>query len=194
MYAGQCFSFDNHHTWQLFSFIKSTFFGNKLMDHLNNTNIRPNEIHRDLILNVTRPYLIKSCPLQWHCFNINIKEWCNEFNNDPAYSAGISFEYASKLHNQYPQWERYRKSIVLQTDEFLKKITTNEQEWFSYGYKNLHDLPLKCSEGVDFGPLGFGELQDISFWLGSAGAHTSCHYDTYGCNIVVQVYGRYVEL
>ncbi|XP_035892657.1 HSPB1-associated protein 1 isoform X2 [Anopheles stephensi] len=32
--------------------------------------------------------------------------------------------------------------------------------------------------------------EDITFWIGSKQAHTPCHYDTYGCNIVVQVFGR----
>ena len=31
-----------------------------------------------------------------------------------------------------------------------------------------------------------------TFWLGSRGAYTVCHYDTYGCNLVAQIYGRYV--
>jgi len=33
-----------------------------------------------------------------------------------------------------------------------------------------------------------------TFWLGSQGAYTVCHYDTYGCNLVAQIYGRYMQL
>ncbi|XP_050079416.1 HSPB1-associated protein 1-like [Anopheles maculipalpis] len=48
-----------------------------------------------------------------------------------------------------------------------------------------------CRRGINFERFGFPEVdEDITFWIGSAQAHTPCHYDTYGCNIVVQVFGR----
>lgn len=45
---------------------------------------------------------------------------------------------------------------------------------------------------IDWGVLGFDNRDGTSstFWLGSAGAYTPCHYDTYGCNLVAQIYGR----
>lgn len=40
--------------------------------------------------------------------------------------------------------------------------------------------------------FGFPERSAVqtTFWCGSEGAYTPCHYDTYGFNIVVQLYGR----
>lgn len=32
--------------------------------------------------------------------------------------------------------------------------------------------------------------QESTLWIGSLGAHTPCHLDTYGCNLVLQVQGR----
>ena len=42
--------------------------------------------------------------------------------------------------------------------------------------------------------VGFPEngAASSTLWIGSSGAHTPCHADTYGCNVVVQVYGRSV--
>lgn len=42
--------------------------------------------------------------------------------------------------------------------------------------------------------MGFPErgVEDSTLWIGSSGAHTPCHLDTYGCNIIAQVYGKYV--
>ena len=42
---------------------------------------------------------------------------------------------------------------------------------------------------IKWSDLGFNEDegQDMAIWMGSTGAHTLCHYDTYGYNIVVQV-------
>lgn len=33
--------------------------------------------------------------------------------------------------------------------------------------------------------------QDSTLWIGNKGAHTPCHLDTYGCNYVAQIYGRF---
>lgn len=40
--------------------------------------------------------------------------------------------------------------------------------------------------------LGFANKtrHDSAMWIGTAGAHTLCHYDTYGYNIVIQVKKR----
>ena len=47
---------------------------------------------------------------------------------------------------------------------------------------------------VDWSAFGFNERDGAqsTFWLGSQGAYTVCHYDTYGCNLVAQIYGRYI--
>ncbi|XP_028921897.1 HSPB1-associated protein 1 isoform X2 [Ornithorhynchus anatinus] len=41
----------------------------------------------------------------------------------------------------------------------------------------------------DFGFPGRGG-KESSLWIGSAGANTPCHQDSYGCNLVLQVQGR----
>lgn len=40
--------------------------------------------------------------------------------------------------------------------------------------------------------VGFSEqgIDETTLWIGSRGAHTPCHMDTYGCNLVAQVIGR----
>ena len=47
-------------------------------------------------------------------------------------------------------------------------------------------------QAVDWSLFGFPSKDgsDSTFWMGSAGAETPCHYDTYGCNLVAQIYGR----
>ena len=47
-------------------------------------------------------------------------------------------------------------------------------------------------QSIDWSKFGFhGRLGDQStFWMGSQGANTPCHYDTYGYNLVAQLYGR----
>jgi len=45
---------------------------------------------------------------------------------------------------------------------------------------------------VDWSAFGFDgrDGTQSTFWLGSQGAYSVCHYDTYGCNLVAQIYGR----
>jgi len=49
---------------------------------------------------------------------------------------------------------------------------------------------------VDWSVFGFNgrDGAQSTYWLGSQGAYTVCHYDTYGCNLVAQIYGRYIQL
>lgn len=80
--------------------------------------------------------------------------------------------------------------------DFYKESTADNDEyfrenWASYSYRYINELPEECRKGITFDCFGFPDIaEDISFWIGSRGAHTPCHYDTYGCNIVVQVHGR----
>lgn len=46
---------------------------------------------------------------------------------------------------------------------------------------NWSDIGLKDRSG-----------KQSTLWIGSQGAHTPCHYDTYGINFVAQIVGRYV--
>ena len=44
---------------------------------------------------------------------------------------------------------------------------------------------------VDWSVVGVeGTGAESTFWLGSAGAYTQCHMDTYGWNVVAQLHGR----
>jgi len=53
-----------------------------------------------------------------------------------------------------------------------------------------------ASQMVDWSVFGFDgrDGTQSTYWLGSQGANTVCHYDTYGCNLVAQIYGRCVPL
>ena len=54
-------------------------------------------------------------------------------------------------------------------------------------YEDLRDTSLDWSR---FGPVTGGAApQQSVFWMGSPGAATGLHHDTYGANVVAQVYG-----
>ena len=67
--------------------------------------------------------------------------------------------------------------------------------WIYADYKYMvelcHDLPEMLSN-VDWSMIGFEgrDGKDSTLWIGSEGANTPCHFDTYGCNFVAQLHGK----
>lgn len=69
------------------------------------------------------------------------------------------------------------------------------QYWVYADYKYMSEL---CSEvpellcAIDWSAFGFDgrDGTQSTLWVGSRGANTPCHYDTYGCNLVAQLSGK----
>ena len=62
---------------------------------------------------------------------------------------------------------------------------------YKYMFQLFQDTPSLLS-ALDWSGLGFEKRggEQSTIWIGSELAHTPCHYDTYGYNIVAQLYGR----
>ena len=62
-------------------------------------------------------------------------------------------------------------------------------------YKYLKDLFVECPtklQDINWACLGFPKRtgEQSTFWMGSSESFTPCHYDSYGCNLVAQLYGK----
>ncbi|CAK8681144.1 unnamed protein product [Clavelina lepadiformis] len=114
-----------------------------------------------------------------------------------------------EIKQNYPgvQWEgdcRYVHSTMKEFLAWIKKqnsgldfkgIDPNEC-WGYADYIYMRDLfgNITNFDVFDYVPwhtLGFGpnEGLDSTIWIGTKRANTPCHYDTYGFNLVVQVFG-----
>lgn len=53
-------------------------------------------------------------------------------------------------------------------------------------------LNIVYFQSITWKKLGYESLgaKDSTLWIGSTGAHTPCHQDLYGINLVAQVYGK----
>ncbi|XP_067938228.1 HSPB1-associated protein 1 homolog isoform X2 [Watersipora subatra] len=62
---------------------------------------------------------------------------------------------------------------------------------YKYMKEIFHSVPELLAD-VDWSTFGFTDRDGraSTFWMGSKGAYTPCHYDTYGCNLVAQLYGK----
>ena len=99
---------------------------------------------------------------------------------------------------QEPQWdmkcpkEHMTLSELLQTTE-----SATCYKWYYFDYKYLHQLfndRTEILKSIDWQRFGFDKTgNDSTIWIGSKGAHTNCHQDSYGCNLISQIHGRFVH-
>lgn len=152
--------------------------------------ISPEEVQK-AISTTTEPIVLRNFPLDWHIFQITFEEWCEEMDKQTS-SKPVEFTGGSAKHCDLPYWERFRTNDLFTFSQFLENSKCDNSRWFSHSYKDISSWPDTLKESISFEKLGFAKsiTEDILFWLGSTGANTPCHYDTYGFNIVVQVYGR----
>ncbi|XP_013102723.2 HSPB1-associated protein 1 [Stomoxys calcitrans] len=154
-------------------------------------NITPFQL-REIILNARKPLILKKFNCQWSCFKDGLSKWCAKYD---SYSKEKPQFEKMPVKNELnePQWERKRTMERMSAMEFLNLYSNNEDcsTWSGLNYKRRNELPVESTTGVDFGCFGFPNVNDeCTFWLSSKGANTPCHYDTYGSNVVVQIFGR----
>ncbi|XP_072746912.1 HSPB1-associated protein 1 [Anoplolepis gracilipes] len=70
-------------------------------------------------------------------------------------------------------------------------------KWLYCDYKHMKEFNDKPEIIESFNWLKFGIDKEFgtnglhsTIWIGSKGAHTDCHWDTYGYNLVAQIHGR----
>lgn len=147
---------------------------------------------RTVILNTRKPLVLRNFKMNWKCFDQTIEDWCSQY--DKEVNSPTEFEIMPyNQGNPAPHWERNRKSVHMTLTEFLEKqnATKADECWIGLNYQRVNNLPHILQDGIDFSKLGFSEATtECNYWLCSEQTNTPCHYDTYGCNIVVQVYGR----
>ncbi|XP_058811984.1 HSPB1-associated protein 1 [Topomyia yanbarensis] len=150
---------------------------------------------KDVILNTRKPVVLKNLDIPWNCFQQTLNDWLSCLDDSNASKSGFRFDCGSLRNGFRPQWERSRGTVNMSMINFYRDASTKhghfKDNWASYSYRCIQELPKECRAGIDYGMFGFSDIgEDVSFWIGSEGAHTPCHYDTYGCNIVVQTHGR----
>lgn len=137
------------------------------------------------------PYILRQVNLGWKLFELSFDEWCQRMD-EHLKSQPVQFTSGTIKHCDLPYWERFRTHEHLTFTGFANKAKENRsaEQWHSHSYRDIVSWPSDLTESISFDSLGFDDTEDVLFWLGSKGANTPCHYDTYGFNIVVQVYGK----
>ncbi|XP_034935822.1 HSPB1-associated protein 1 homolog isoform X2 [Chelonus insularis] len=78
--------------------------------------------------------------------------------------------------------------------DIVQNNNINNEKWYYFDYKYMHEwfkLKPEILKAVDWKPFGFDKSgEDSTLWIGSKGAHTNCHQDSYGCNLIAQLHGK----
>uniref|UniRef100_A0A914XXI5 JmjC domain-containing protein n=1 Tax=Panagrolaimus superbus TaxID=310955 RepID=A0A914XXI5_9BILA len=116
----------------------------------------------------------------------------------------IRLRVASTSHEQGKiMFEKMCLSVILKPQQFVNWLKDDyvipyehgnivpSTHWAYYDYKPAaENFTQEFTEALSFDKLGIkGEFNDETIWIGSPGAYTPCHYDSYGYNLHLQLKG-----
>ncbi|XP_019873243.2 HSPB1-associated protein 1-like isoform X2 [Aethina tumida] len=122
--------------------------------------------------------------------NWKLKDWKNVFGNLNL-DCRVGFNYCTRK----PQFETITKRETLTFEQFLEKANSEDDKWFYYDYKHLNENlneNVHLMNNINWKVFGFPEInyEKSTFWFGSKNSHTSLHQDSYGYNLILQIYGK----
>ncbi|KAM4731663.1 HSPB1-associated protein 1 homolog isoform 2-T3 [Anableps anableps] len=110
-----------------------------------------------------------------------------EVTNAPLFETQCSYIEATVA--QFLRWTQHQSDV----GSFSEYPCTEYWAYADYKYITMlfHDQPFMF-EDVKWSEFGFEGRNgnESTLWIGTEGANTPCHLDTYGCNLVLQVQGR----
>ncbi|XP_013883958.1 HSPB1-associated protein 1 homolog [Austrofundulus limnaeus] len=110
-----------------------------------------------------------------------------EETNTPLYESQCSYIRATVA--QFLHWTRGQKDV----GPFSEYSCLEYWAYADYKYIAMlfHDQPFMF-EDIKWSEFGFEgrDGKESTLWIGTEGANTPCHLDTYGFNLVLQVQGR----
>ncbi|XP_074651636.1 HSPB1-associated protein 1-like [Tubulanus polymorphus] len=156
------------------------------------------------VKNLTSPHIISGAISKWPA-----SEWTPELIAAKLNGKKIQFRIGKRSHSQDVQWEANCHYVMARMNDFIEwddddRILSETNPLSPYGkaeywayadykyFTELFDELPEIQKDVNWETFGFEgrDGKSSTFWLGSRGAYTPCHQDTYGCNFVAQIYGR----
>ncbi|GFS38596.1 HSPB1-associated protein 1 [Nephila pilipes] len=141
---------------------------------------------------------IKSWSIPWTTSDFTEKYGSTllDFRVVPKSYKGISWEAQHKFEeatiSQFIAWQNNENSLLDSNNPFKRYQKEEFWSYSSYNYMNSVFPGDSILQAVDWSVFGFPGVtgNESTFWLGSEGANTPCHFDSYGCNLVAQIVGR----
>ncbi|NXU74490.1 HBAP1 protein, partial [Oreotrochilus melanogaster] len=158
---------------------------------------------KEIVMSLQQPAVFCNMVGDWPALHWNV-----EYLSAVLGGKAIQFRIGLKTVDLAPQFETSCSYVKATLDEFLAwscgqpsclsgpfHCYEYSKYWAYADYKYIarifEDKPeiFKDVRWSDFGFPG-RTGKDSTLWIGSEGANTPCHLDSYGCNLVLQVQGR----
>ncbi|XP_012529234.1 HSPB1-associated protein 1 [Monomorium pharaonis] len=179
-----------------------------------NCHLRPlEEILKEVLPNLKEPVLFQNMlqnsngSYEWKLLKWSLTDLVKKFGDKKLpFRVGDHNKRTCTL--QHKEWDLDNptaKPVHLTLEEFValqSKEVNKDNKWYYCDYKHIKEWLNDDTEIIEsFNWLMFGVDKKLgenginsTFWIGSKGAHTDCHWDTYGYNLVAQIYGRKIWL
>lgn len=157
---------------------------------------------RQLIAKSRKPIVFRGLIDSWPMLKFGLNDWNNLFKEKLLECRVGEINYKGNE----PQWEGQCINIKCMYSTLIAWTKGDDKEeigdlsdletskhFLYFGYKYMKDIfDEEVLRMTEWKPFGFPERngRESTFWLGTPGANTPCHYDTYGCNLVAQLYGK----
>ncbi|EHB00949.1 HSPB1-associated protein 1, partial [Heterocephalus glaber] len=157
---------------------------------------------KGIIMSLQQPAVFCNMVSDWPS-----RHWTAAHLSEVLHGKQIRFRMGMKNTDTVPQFETTCNYVEATLEEFLTwncdqssisgpfRDYDHSKFWAYADYKyfvNLFEDNSDVFQDVLWSDFGFPgrDGQESTLWIGSLGAHTPCHLDTYGCNLVFQVQGR----
>ncbi|XP_030310133.1 HSPB1-associated protein 1 isoform X2 [Calypte anna] len=158
---------------------------------------------KEIVMSLQQPAVFYNMVGDWPALHWNV-----EYLSAVLGGKTIQFRIGLKTVDLAPQFETSCSYVKATLDEFLAwscgqpsclsgpfRCYEYSKYWAYADYKYIarifEDKP-EIFKDVRWSDFGFSGRtgKDSTLWIGSEGANTPCHLDSYGCNLVLQVQGR----
>ncbi|XP_059955928.1 HSPB1-associated protein 1 isoform X1 [Mesoplodon densirostris] len=157
---------------------------------------------KEIIMSLQQPAIFCNMVFDWPA-----QHWTAKHLSEVLQGKQIRFRMGAKSTDTAPQFETTCSYVEATLEEFLTwncdrssvsgpfRDYDHSKFWAYADYKyfvSLFEDKTDIFQDVIWSDFGFPGRngQESTLWIGSMGAHTPCHLDSYGCNLVFQVQGR----
>ncbi|XP_064350662.1 HSPB1-associated protein 1 isoform X2 [Camelus dromedarius] len=157
---------------------------------------------KEIIMSLQQPAVFCNMVFDWPA-----RHWTAKHLSEVLHGKQIRFRMGMTSTDPVPQFETTCSYVEATLEEFLTwncdqssisgpfRDYDHSKFWAYADYKyfvNLFEDKTDVFQDVIWSDFGFPGRngRESTLWIGSMGAHTPCHLDSYGCNLVFQVQGR----
>ncbi|XP_032619540.1 HSPB1-associated protein 1 isoform X2 [Chelonoidis abingdonii] len=158
---------------------------------------------KEIVMSLQQPAVFCNMVFDWP-----VLHWNAKYLSEVLDGRTIRFRMGMKKRDTAPQFETKCSYVEATLEEFLAWTSgqptsvsgpfscyDSSKYWAYADYKyiaRIFEDKTEIFKDIMWSDFGFPGRngKESTLWIGSAGANTPCHLDSYGCNLVLQIQGR----